>query len=284
MDRLPCFHHDARTTPTGKAADRGDARADLPNCSDGPMIDPMTIGTVKRPSAGRAPPPRAKRSSAPPTRPGRRHDPREPRTTRGHREHSGARDPPPPGNCRAPEDCDLGLEQGRDRAPTPRCRRAAHPRPHRHLPRRVRLSRRTRCRSSRRRPPRHRSALPDHSRTTPRHLRRLARPPHQRRALPRSARRQPHPTPTVHRHRAHQRGLLRGTRQRPPEGAFTRRQLARAARCQGPVPPLRIRPINAFATPPPPPTADGDPDASRTRSRPVGYETTHRSARYRPRP
>ena len=35
------------------------------------------------------------------------------------------------------------------------------------------------------------------------------------------------------------------------EGAFTWRQLARAARRQGVVPPLRIRQINAFATPPP---------------------------------
>ena len=35
------------------------------------------------------------------------------------------------------------------------------------------------------------------------------------------------------------------------EGAFTWRQLARAARRQGAVPPLRIRLINAFATPPP---------------------------------
>ncbi len=35
------------------------------------------------------------------------------------------------------------------------------------------------------------------------------------------------------------------------EGAFTWRQLARAARRQGSVPPLRIRQINAFATPPP---------------------------------
>ena len=37
------------------------------------------------------------------------------------------------------------------------------------------------------------------------------------------------------------------------EGAFTWRQLARAARHQGSVPPLRIRQINAFATPPPRP-------------------------------
>ena len=37
------------------------------------------------------------------------------------------------------------------------------------------------------------------------------------------------------------------------EGAFTWRQLARAARRQGTVPPLRIRQINAFATPPPRP-------------------------------
>ena len=37
------------------------------------------------------------------------------------------------------------------------------------------------------------------------------------------------------------------------EGAFTWRQLARAARRQGAVPPLRIRLINAFATPPPRP-------------------------------
>ena len=37
------------------------------------------------------------------------------------------------------------------------------------------------------------------------------------------------------------------------EGAFTWRQLARAARRQGAVPPLRIRQINAFATPPPRP-------------------------------
>ena len=35
------------------------------------------------------------------------------------------------------------------------------------------------------------------------------------------------------------------------EGAFTWRQLARAARRQGTVPPRRIRQINAFATPPP---------------------------------
>jgi len=35
------------------------------------------------------------------------------------------------------------------------------------------------------------------------------------------------------------------------EGAFTWRQLARAARRQGTVPPLRIRQLNAFATPPP---------------------------------
>ena len=37
------------------------------------------------------------------------------------------------------------------------------------------------------------------------------------------------------------------------ERAFTWRQLARAARRQGAVPPLRIRQINAFATPPPRP-------------------------------
>ncbi len=37
------------------------------------------------------------------------------------------------------------------------------------------------------------------------------------------------------------------------EGAFTWRQLARAARSQGTVPPLRIRQINAFATSAPPP-------------------------------
>ena len=37
------------------------------------------------------------------------------------------------------------------------------------------------------------------------------------------------------------------------EGAFTWRQLARAARRQGTVPPLRIRQINAFATRPPRP-------------------------------
>ena len=37
------------------------------------------------------------------------------------------------------------------------------------------------------------------------------------------------------------------------EGAFTWRQLARAAQRQGAVPPLRIRLINAFATPPPRP-------------------------------
>ena len=37
------------------------------------------------------------------------------------------------------------------------------------------------------------------------------------------------------------------------EGAFTWRQLARAAQRQGSVPPLRIRLINAFATPPPRP-------------------------------
>ena len=37
------------------------------------------------------------------------------------------------------------------------------------------------------------------------------------------------------------------------EGAFTWRQLARAAQRQGAVPPLRIRQINAFATPPPRP-------------------------------
>lgn len=37
------------------------------------------------------------------------------------------------------------------------------------------------------------------------------------------------------------------------EGAFTWRQLARAARRQGTVPPLRIRQINAFAAPPPRP-------------------------------
>ena len=37
------------------------------------------------------------------------------------------------------------------------------------------------------------------------------------------------------------------------EGAFTWRQLARAAGRQGAVPPLRIRQINAFQTPPPRP-------------------------------
>ncbi|MCY4599232.1 MAG: hypothetical protein OXF27_04865, partial [Acidobacteria bacterium] len=37
------------------------------------------------------------------------------------------------------------------------------------------------------------------------------------------------------------------------EGGFTWRQLARAARRQGAVPPVRIRQINAFATPPPRP-------------------------------
>ena len=37
------------------------------------------------------------------------------------------------------------------------------------------------------------------------------------------------------------------------EGAFTWRQLARAARRQGTVPPVRIRQINAFAMPPPRP-------------------------------
>ncbi len=37
------------------------------------------------------------------------------------------------------------------------------------------------------------------------------------------------------------------------EGAFTWRRLARAARRQGAVPPLRVRLINAFATPPPRP-------------------------------
>ena len=37
------------------------------------------------------------------------------------------------------------------------------------------------------------------------------------------------------------------------EGAFTWRQLARAARCQGAAAPLRICLINAFATPPPRP-------------------------------
>ena len=37
------------------------------------------------------------------------------------------------------------------------------------------------------------------------------------------------------------------------EGAFTWRQLARAAQRQGTVPPLRIRQLNAFASPPPRP-------------------------------
>ena len=43
------------------------------------------------------------------------------------------------------------------------------------------------------------------------------------------------------------------------EGAFTWRQLARAARRQGAVPPLRIRQINAFATPPPRPDSPWRP-------------------------
>ena len=43
------------------------------------------------------------------------------------------------------------------------------------------------------------------------------------------------------------------------EGAFTWRQLARAARRQGAVPPLRIRQINAFATPPPRPDSPSKP-------------------------
>ena len=43
------------------------------------------------------------------------------------------------------------------------------------------------------------------------------------------------------------------------EGAFTWRQLARAARRQGAVPPLRIRQINAFATPPPRPDTPSRP-------------------------
>ena len=120
-----------------------------------------------------------------------------------------------PETRRPRQDRGLGLEQGRDRAPAPRCRHTAHPRPDRRIPRRVRHGRLPRGRWSRRRPRRHRAALPDHPRTARRRLRRLARPPDQRRALPRPARRQPHPTPTVHDHRAHQRGLLRGARQRP---------------------------------------------------------------------
>ena len=43
------------------------------------------------------------------------------------------------------------------------------------------------------------------------------------------------------------------------EGAFTWRQLARAARGQGAVPSLRIRQINAFATPPPRPDCPSRP-------------------------
>ena len=42
---------------------------------------------------------------------------------------SRARDPRPTSNRRPQQDRDLGLEQGRDRAPAPRCRHTAHPRP-----------------------------------------------------------------------------------------------------------------------------------------------------------
>ena len=56
------------------------------------------------------------------------------------------------------------------------------------------------------------------------------------------------------------------------EGAFTWRQLARAAQCQGTVSPLRIRLINAFATPPPRP--EGPPAGERTPRVLTGYGRT----------
>ena len=54
----------------GKAADPGNARADLQNCSYDPVIGPMAAGTVKTTVRGPAPPPRAEGSFGPPARPG----------------------------------------------------------------------------------------------------------------------------------------------------------------------------------------------------------------------
>ena len=90
--------------------------------------------------------------------------------------------------ARPTEDGHVGLEQSRDRASAPRWCHGTHSRPDRRCPRRVLHGRRARRDSSRHRPQRHPSALPDHARTAQRHLRRLARTPDQRRALRRPAR------------------------------------------------------------------------------------------------
>ena len=231
--------------PRQEPADRGHAGTGLPNCSDDPIIEPDDHRHRQALARGPAPPPRAGGACDPPTRPGRRHDQWEPRTT--GREHIGARDPYPTGN-RRPRRSGPGARQ-RPSAAT-RCRHAAHPRPDRRLPRRVRDGRLPRCRWSRADP----DATGPHSR--PSGDCSLARAPAGASARPASSstpsRRQPHPTPTVHGHRAHQRGL-RGDRQRPHGGAFAWRQLAQAGRRQGAVPSLRIRQSNAFATPPPRP-------------------------------
>ena len=187
------------TTPGGRPLT---AATREPACQDYEydlMIDPMATGTANRPSGDlRRPRGREALSTHPPT-------PVDD-TPRGSLEQRAE-------NTAVP--ATWAWERGRDRAPAPRCRHTGHLRPDRRLPRRVLHGRRPRRGSSRRRPQRHRSALPDRPWTARRRLRRLARPPDQRRALGRPARRQPRQPPTVHCHRAHQRGLLRGPRQRP---------------------------------------------------------------------
>ena len=201
------------------------------------MIDPMATGTANRPSGDlRRPRGREALSTHPPT-------PVDD-TPRGSLEQRAE-------NTSTP--ANLGVEQSRDRAPAPRCRHSAHPRPDRRLPRRVLHGRRPRRGSSRRRPQRHRSALPYRPRTARRRLRRL-------RVRPTSvelydALRADNPTSrqrsiaTVLINEASFEDLVNAH----TKGAFTWRQLARAAQRQGAVPPPRIRLINAFATPPPRP-------------------------------
>ena len=155
--------------------------------------------------------------------------------------------PPTPGRRRP------SLEQHRDRAPAPRCRHTAHPRPDRRLPQHVLHGRRARRGSSRRRP----GATSPHSQTI-RGL--LGGGCAGWRVRPTSV--ELYETLRADSPTSRQRSIATVLINEPSfedlvnahaEGAFTWRQLARAAQRHGALPPLRIRQVNAFATPPPRP-------------------------------
>ena len=155
-------------------------------------------------------------------------------------DHIGARGPPSPGRLGDPEDGGLGLEQGRDQAPSPRGRHTAHTRPDVYStvddlaairpeatgphPRTIRGLLGGACAGWRVRPTSvelHRALRADN-------------PTNRQRSMA-----------TVLINEASFEDLLNAH----TEGAFTWRQFARAAQRQAAVPPPRIRQINDFATP-----------------------------------